>query len=168
MKKNFLMMLALMLTTSLTMMADNDRVINFEQLPAPAQALLKQSFGDKVVLIATADFDDYKVMYQSGEKVEFDKRGNWKDLDCMTSAVPAALIPDLIKAHVKATFPGAVITKIDRNRRGYEVKLSNGLEMEYNKAKAKGTDIKLYGYSTHKVKIRIGVKRYDGVELNII
>lgn len=42
MKKNFLMMLALMLTTSLTMMADNDRVINFEQLPAPAQALLKQ------------------------------------------------------------------------------------------------------------------------------
>ena len=49
MKKNFLMMLALMLTTSLTMMADNDRVINFEQLPAQAQALLKQSFGDKVV-----------------------------------------------------------------------------------------------------------------------
>ena len=48
-------MLALMLTTSLTMMADNDRVINFEQLPAPAQALLKQSFGDKVVLIATAE-----------------------------------------------------------------------------------------------------------------
>ena len=27
------------------------------------------------------------------------------------------------------------------------------------KAKAKGTDIKLYGYSTHKVKIRIGEKR---------
>ena len=105
MKKNFLMMLALMLTTSLTMMADNDRVINFD---------------------------------------------------------------DLIKAHVKGNFPGAVITKIDRNRRGYEVKLSNGLEMEYNKAKAKGTDIKLYGYSTHKVKIRIGDKRYDGVELNLI
>lgn len=36
------------------------------------------------------------------------------------------------------------------------------------KAKAKGTDIKLYGYSTHKVKIRIGDKRLDGVELTII
>ena len=36
------------------------------------------------------------------------------------------------------------------------------------KAKAKGTDIKLYGYNTHKVKIRIGDKRYDGVELTII
>ena len=36
------------------------------------------------------------------------------------------------------------------------------------KAKAKGTDIKLYGYSTHKVKIRIGDKRYEGVELAMI
>ncbi len=36
------------------------------------------------------------------------------------------------------------------------------------KAKAKGTDIKLYGYSTQKVKIRIGDKRLDGVELTTI
>ena len=36
------------------------------------------------------------------------------------------------------------------------------------KCKAKGTDIKLYGYSTHKVKIRIGDKRLDGVELTKI
>ena len=35
------------------------------------------------------------------------------------------------------------------------------------KAKAKGTDIKLYGYSTRKVKIRIDDKRLDGVELTI-
>ena len=33
------------------------------------------------------------------------------------------------------------------------------------KKKAKGTDIKLYGYSTHKVKIPIDGKRLDGVEL---
>lgn len=33
------------------------------------------------------------------------------------------------------------------------------------KKKAKGTDIKLYGYSTHNVKIPIDGKRLDGVEL---
>ena len=37
----------------------------------------------------------------------------------------------------------------------------------YN-ARARGTDIKLYGYSTKKVKIRIGDKRLDGVELTTI
>ena len=36
------------------------------------------------------------------------------------------------------------------------------------KAKAKGTDIKKYGYCTHKVKIPIDGKRYEGVELTII
>jgi hypothetical protein len=36
------------------------------------------------------------------------------------------------------------------------------------KATAKGTDIKKYGYSTHKVKIRIDDKRLDGVELTMI
>ena len=33
------------------------------------------------------------------------------------------------------------------------------------KAKAKGTDIKKYGYSTHKVKISVDGKRYEDVEL---
>lgn len=36
------------------------------------------------------------------------------------------------------------------------------------KCKAKGTDIKKYGYSTHKVKIRIDDKRLDGVKLTMI
>ena len=36
------------------------------------------------------------------------------------------------------------------------------------KCKAKGTDIKLYGYSTRKVKIRIDNMRLDGVELTMI
>ena len=51
-----------------------------------------------------------------------------------------------------------------------ENKIRNELQKLYKdgKAKAKGTDIKLYGYNTHKVKIRIGDKRYDGVELTII
>lgn len=133
MKKKIAMMLAFVLTMSVSMMADNDRVITFDQLPATAQTLLKQHFADKVPLIVTVDFDDFKVMYQSGEKVEFDKKGNWKELDCKASAVPSALIPGEIKASVKKSFPGATIIKLDRDRRGYDVKLNNGMEIEFDK-----------------------------------
>lgn len=133
MKKKIVMMLAFVLTMCMPIMADNDRVITFDQLPVQAQTLLKQHFADKVIMIVTVDYDDYTVMYQSGEKVEFDKRGNWKDFNCKTSAVPTALIPAQIKAHVNATFPGTTIIKLDRDRRGYDVKLNNGLELEYNK-----------------------------------
>ena len=133
MKKTVFILLALLLTMCMPMMADNDRVITFDQLPQTAQTMLKTHFADKVPLVITVDWDDYKVMYQSGEKVEFDKKGNWKDLDCKVSAVPTALIPEQIKTHVKATFPGTTIIKLDRDRRGYDVKLKNGLELEYNK-----------------------------------
>ncbi len=34
---------------------------------------------------------------------------------------------------MKATFPGTTILKLDRDRRGYDIKLNNGLELEYNK-----------------------------------
>lgn len=133
MKKSLFILMAFVLTMCLPVMADNDRVITFDQLPAPAQELLKKHFAEKVPLIITVDWDDYKVIYQSGEKVEFDKKGNWKDLDCKVSRVPVALIPEQIKANVKATFPGAIIIKLDRDRRGYDVKLNNGMELEYNK-----------------------------------
>ena len=133
--KKMLVMLALVLTMFAPVMADNDRVISFEQLPAQAQTMLKKNFAHKVPLIVTVDRDDYTVRFQSGEKVEFDKRGNWREFDCKTSAVPTALIPEQIKAGVQKTFPGAVIIKIDRDRRGsYDVKLNNGMEMDFNRS----------------------------------
>ena len=134
MKKSIFFVLALVMSICLplTLMADNDQVITFDRLPATAQTMLKQNFSDKVPLVITADWDDFKVMYTNGDKVEFDKKGNWRDIECKTSQVPADLVPAQIVANVNATFPGAVVTEIDRDRRGYSVKLSNGLELEYN------------------------------------
>ena len=136
MKKSIFFVLALVMSICLplTLMADNDQVITFDRLPATAQAMLKQNFADKVPLVITADWDDYKVMYTNGDKVEFDKKGNWRDIECKTSQVPADLVPAQIVANVNATFPGAAVTEIDRDRRGYSVKLSNGLELEYNRS----------------------------------
>ena len=131
--KKYLVLLVAALTLGFSAKADHDQVINFNQLPANAQALLKQHFGDKVPLIVTMDWDDYTIVYDSGEKVEFDKQGNWKEFDCRSSQVPTALIPEQIKANIRTSFPGTTILKLDRNRRGYEVKLNNGLEIEFNR-----------------------------------
>ena len=130
----FFMILTALLAFSFSVKADDDRVITFQQLPAAAQTFLKTHFATKVPLVVTCDWDDYTVMYESGEKVEFNKQGEWKDIDCRSSLVPSALIPEQIKANVKTSFPGTSIIKLDRNRRGYEVKLNNGLEIEYNRS----------------------------------
>ncbi len=134
MKKTIkLMLLVVMLLQGMTMKADNDRVITFEQLPAKSQQFLKSHFAGRTPLVVTVDWDDYTIMYESGEKVEFRKNGEWKEIDCKVSAVPSILVPQQIKANVKASFPGTTIIKLSRDRRGYEVKLNNGIEIEYNK-----------------------------------
>ena len=127
-----ILLLVVMMTMSFKAKADHDQVITFSQMPEAAQALLKQYFANKVPLVVTVDWDDYTIRYESGEKVEFDKHGNWKEIDCRSSLVPTELIPEEIKTNLASTFPDAMILKIERNRRGYEVKLSNGLEVEYS------------------------------------
>ena len=131
--KKFLTLLFAFMAFAFSAKADYDQVITFNQLPDQAQELLKQYFADKVPLIVTVDWDDYTIRYETGEKLEFDKQGNWKEIECKTSHVPSALIPEKIKTHVSATFPGTTILKLDRNRRGYEIKLNNGIEIEYNR-----------------------------------
>jgi len=108
-------------------------VITFNQLPASAQTLLKKHFAGKTPLVVTVDRDDYNVIYKSGEKVEFNKRGNWTEIECKRSSVPPQFVPAQIKANVKSQFPKTKIIKISRDRKGYEIELNNGLEIEYNK-----------------------------------
>ena len=127
-----ILLLVVMMAISFNAKADHDQVITFDQMPEAAQAFLKQHFANKVPLVVTVDWDDYTIRYESGEKIDFDKQGNWKEIDCRATLVPVELIPEEIKANIQATFPDAIILKIDRNRRGYEVKLNNGLEVEYS------------------------------------
>ena len=127
-----ILLLVVMMAMSFNAKADHDQVIPFDQMPEAAQTFLKQYFANKVPLLVTVDWDDYTICYESGEKVEFNQQGDWKEIDCRASMVPQELIPEEIKANIASTFPGAIILKIDRNRRGYEVKLNNGLEVEYS------------------------------------
>ena len=50
------------------------------------------------------------------------------------TAVPEALVPQAIAQYVASNFPDAVVTKIDKERFGYEIELSNDLELKFNKA----------------------------------
>ena len=113
--------------------ADHDQPITYNQLPQTAQALLKQYFGDKVPLIVTMDWDDYTIVYDSGEKVEFDKNGNWKDIECYNSKVPNEAVPAQISTYISQNYPGKSVIKIERHRSVYEVKLNNGMEIEFNR-----------------------------------
>ena len=73
MKKSMFALVAMLLLLCVSAQA-NDRVITFDQLPQSAQTLVKTHFADKVPLIITAHYDDYEILFESGEKIEFSRK----------------------------------------------------------------------------------------------
>ena len=115
----------------------NDRIIPAEQLPAAAKTFIQKTFPGQTISYAKIDFDGrktYEVCLSNGIEVEFDKNGTWDKVDCNYTAVPADLVPANIANYVKTSFPGAEIVKIDKERYGYEVELSNDLDLKFNKS----------------------------------
>ena len=117
-------------------LADNDKPINFTQLPQAAQKFVKQHFPKAkiaFVKMETELFDkSYDVVFNNGHKLEFDKKGEWTEVNCKSTVVPAKVIPALIKKYVETNYPEAKVLSIERDRYDYEVKLSNFWEIKFD------------------------------------
>lgn len=137
MKKLILSAVLLLATGTAVMAATNDdRAVTLEQLPQKAQQFIKTHFAQSKLSYAQQDTDlfdgDYEVTFTDGAKIEFSKKGEWKDVECKATEVPQAIIPPLVSKFVKQSHPEQKITKIDRDSHDYEIKLSNGLELKFN------------------------------------
>ena len=132
MKAKFILLSVLALLLGVSAKAQDDRIITFDQLPQNAKEFLAKHFPDKAPILTKEDWDDFEVIYTNGEKVEFLKNGEWKKVDCRTTAVPDVLVPEQIKTQVQAHYPGSIIVKIKKERYGWEAKLNNGLEIDFN------------------------------------
>lgn len=135
MKRIILSLTALIMAAGVAF-ADNDKPITVDQLPATAKQFITDYFPDVKVSYAKIDKEifskSYEIIFTNGNKVEFDAKGEWKEVDCKFTQVPEGIIPQQIKDYVSSNYQDAKIVKIDRDRRDYEVKLSNRLELKFD------------------------------------
>lgn len=124
--------------------ADNDKPVTIDELPQKAQEFLKQHFSKNTISYAQVEKElwdkKYDVVFTNGEKIEFDKNGEWKEVKCRQSEVPAQIVPEAIRNYVKTNYPDAKILQIESDKKEYEVKLSNRLEIKFD-AKMRVIDI---------------------------
>ena len=136
--------LAVLLMASIVAFADTDKPIEVSQLPTAAQQTLKTYFADRKVALAKVESDlfdkNYDVIFTNGDKMEFNSKGEWTEVQCKQSQVPAALVPSQISSYVKSNYPGQKIIEIEKESKEYEVKLGNGIELTFDK-KFRLTDI---------------------------
>lgn len=126
-----------MMSFNIVANAVNDKPINVNELPAKAQTLLSKHFKGQKVMLATIETGvvsrSYDVVLRNGTKLEFDKKGNLTEIDCKQGIVPSQLIPQPIKNYLKENYRGEAVRKIELNKKEYEVELTNGIDLTFNK-----------------------------------
>ena len=138
MKKFIFVMLAFLSLGTLAVKADKDYVITMNRLPAKARQFVKSHFAAVKVSYIKEERDffkrNYEILFADGSKVEFAGNGDWVEVDCRFSEVPWSVVPAAITAYVQEHFPDVTVRKIERERGGYDVKLSNKLELFFDKS----------------------------------
>lgn len=136
--KKIMLTVALLFAGITASLADNDRPITLDKLPAAAQTFLKTHFADLTLAYAVEDpkfvGSEYEVTYTDRTEVDFRSNGEWSSVERKYTAVPASIIPTQISDYVaKSNFPNQYIKKIERNAYTWEIELSNGLEIKFDK-----------------------------------
>lgn len=134
--KKVLLLVVCLFTLQTVAWADDDKPIQVNQLPQAAQTFIKTYFSNHKVAMAKVETDwfdkSYDVIFTNGDKLEFDKKGVWTEVNCKYSEVPVAVVPDAIKKYATTNYPEAKIIKIERDKHDYEVKLTNGWEIKFD------------------------------------
>ena len=131
-----ILLLAALVGIAGTAFADNDKPITVEQLPDTARRFIAHYFPEIKTSYAKMETEfldkSYEVVFTNGNKVEFDGKGMWKEVNCKFTQVPEGVVPQPIKTHVATHYPDTKILEIDYDKHDYELKLSNGLELKFN------------------------------------
>ena len=136
MKRFLAFALAFLALSVTTLRADNDRIIEFNELPKAAQQFVTKYFAGRSAVLVKLDRDfmstTYEVTLSDGTEIDFNSNGLWKDVDANYNTMPLGFIPAQITKTLNARHAGDPIKQIERKGRGYKVELSSGLEAYFN------------------------------------
>ena len=134
--ETMLFALALLFASPASANTDGGKAISPGELPQAALQTINTHLPGRKIAIAKVESElfskSYTVIFTNGEKIEFDGRGRWTEVKCKRSAVPASLVPAQIAQYIRANYPDCRILEIERDDE-YEVKLSNHVEVTFNK-----------------------------------
>ncbi len=119
---------------------EGEKILDFSSLPTQAQTTITESFDKDDIMLIVLDNDitdkEYIVTFHSGTIIEFDKDGAWESVKAYIDGVPASIIPNTIAKYLSEKYADIKVTEIDKDKDGYDIYLSNLLELEFNLAGA--------------------------------
>lgn len=142
MKKIIFSLVAVFLISALSFVSiARETVVNINSIPSKAQNFIKENFKDKKLLSTVKDSEaletEYKAYFADGTSINFNTKGEWKEVDGNINCIPTSFIPDEIINFTAENFPNVCICKIETEKefsnRYYDIKLLNGTEVKFDK-----------------------------------
>lgn len=135
--KQILFLMAMLVSSLQFAMAGDVVTRDVNKLPVAAREMISKHFPQTKVSYIKIEKDlfqstSYDVKLADGIELEFNSKGEWLEIDCKNKAVPSTFIPQAISKYMKANYSGHKTVKIERNRKGYELTLENGLEVDFD------------------------------------
>lgn len=137
--KKLLIALAMILGITGFAFAGDTYAHDASALPQTARTVIANNFKAKVSLVKIdkdwGRVSEYEVTLTDGTEINFDREGNWKNVEVSKSkSVPRAFVPQAVRNFVARQQPGQRIVSIERDRKGYDAELSNGIDLKFDKA----------------------------------
>lgn len=136
MKNTFYIALAAVaISTGLAACSSESHQSDMNGLPETAQKVVTDNFQSQVADMKveknTIGADEYEVRLADGTVIKFENDA-WEEVKVPAgSSVPGYFVPAPIDSFVREKHPGTEIVEIEKDSKGYEVKLSNGVDVKF-------------------------------------
>lgn len=141
--KNLFSKIALVSAVVFTMTScdKDDQLISSEELPTVSKTFVNEYFGSAKIISTVKDKEgmssyEYEVKLDNGVDIKFDNAGLWQDVEMRndTQALPntAFILPAIVE-YVATNYASAGINGIDRELNGFDVELTNDVDLVFDK-----------------------------------
>lgn len=131
MKKVILALFTIVLLAGATNAQSKKRTIDPENMPKQAILTIEKHWPSCAIVNTYVKGKEYEALLTDGTIIEFDNKGVWKEMKC-TDGLPVTLVPVYITRYIVNRYPKQLIIDCEKMKGGYEVTLTNGLEIQFD------------------------------------
>ena len=112
-------------------------VIEPEDLPTQITTFLNTYYPGQQIMrsVKTTGKDGkYEIRLRNDHEIDFNEAGEWIDVDApQGETIPGGIAPAPISLYVVTNYAGAGINEISKESYGYDVELTSGVDLEFDK-----------------------------------
>lgn len=113
-----------------------DKVMTNSEIPAEIQHYVKTHFAQHTIARAEINKEglqkEYEIKLNDRTQLEFNSKYQIIKIDADT-ALPQSVISAKLQSYIKTNYPQNHITEWELDNKGQEIKLNNGIKLEFSK-----------------------------------